>query len=112
MTEQVSTLEPDDATIEADVRFALRLLEQIDGASIFVRAIGAKVTLSGAVEDHSQREAAERCAARVPGVRKVENHLTLRPEWGVEHESPETEFRAEGDVEAAVTPPFKTRDAL
>jgi hypothetical protein len=112
MNEQVSTLEPDDVTIEADVRFELGLAKELDGAAIYVRVTAATATLSGVVDDHSQRDAAEHRALRVPGVRKVENRLSVRPDWGEEHEPPATEFRTEGDTEAVVTPPFKTRDAL
>jgi hypothetical protein len=112
MNEQVSTLEPDDVTIEADVRFELGLAKELEGAAIYVRVTAATATLSGVVDDHSQRDAAERRALRVPGVRKVENRLSVRPDWGEEHEAPATEFRTKGDTEAVVTPPFKTRDAL
>jgi hypothetical protein len=112
MNEAVSTIEPDDATIEADVRYELGLAKDLDGAAIYVRVTAATATLTGVVEDHGQREAAERRASRVPGVRKVENRLAVRPEWGEEHEAPSTEFGTEGDTKAVVSPPFKTRDAL
>jgi hypothetical protein len=112
VNEQVSTIEPDDATIEADVRYELGLATDLEGTAIYVKVSAATATLTGVVDDHSQREMAERRALHVPGVRKVENRLGVRPEWGAEHEPPDTEFGTKGDTEAAVTPPFKTRDAL
>jgi hypothetical protein len=112
MSERVPTNEHDDATIQADVRYELGLAPELDGAAIYAGVAAATVTLSGVVEDYPQRDAAARCAARVRGVRKVENRLKLRPEWGTEHDSPATEFKAKADADAASTPPFKLRDAL
>jgi osmotically-inducible protein OsmY len=65
------------AETEAAVLDALLLVDAVPAHGIDVDVDGGKVTLHGAVDVTSQREAAERIALRVPGVFEVRNRLTL-----------------------------------
>ena len=66
-----------DAKTEAAVLDALILDDAVPGYGIDVDVDGGKVTLCGAVDLASQRDAAERIALRVPGVSEVRNRLTV-----------------------------------
>ena len=66
-----------DAKIEAAVLDALILDDAAPTYSIDVDVDGGKVTLRGAVDTASQRDAAERIALRVPGVSEVRNRLKV-----------------------------------
>jgi len=66
-----------DAKIEAAVLDALILDDAVPAYGIDVDVDGGQVTLCGAVDSTSQREAAERIARRVPGVSEVRNRLKV-----------------------------------
>jgi osmotically-inducible protein OsmY len=66
-----------DAAIEAAVLDALILDHALPAYGIDVDVDGGNVTLCGAVDTASEREAAERIARRVPGVSKVRNRLEV-----------------------------------
>ena len=66
-----------DAKTEAAVLDALILDEAVPTYGVDVDVNGGKVTLCGAVDTASQRDAAERIALRVPGVSEVRNQLTV-----------------------------------
>ena len=66
-----------DAETEAAVLDALILDDAVPAYGIDVDVDGGKVTLCGAVDIASQREAAERIALRVPGVSEVRNRLRV-----------------------------------
>jgi osmotically-inducible protein OsmY len=66
-----------DAKIEAAVLDALILDDAVPAYGIDVDVDGGQVTLCGAVDSASQREAAERIARRVPGVSEVRNRLKV-----------------------------------
>ncbi|MEA2429104.1 MAG: hypothetical protein QOF37_2732 [Thermoleophilaceae bacterium] len=66
-----------DARIEAAVLDALIRDDAVPGHGIDVDVDGGKVTLCGAVDVASQRDAAERIVGHVSGVSEVRNRLTL-----------------------------------
>ena len=70
------------AETEAAVLDALILDDAVPayGIDIDVDVDGGTVTLCGAVDSASQRDAAERIARRVPGVSAVNNQLKVWPE--------------------------------
>jgi osmotically-inducible protein OsmY len=67
------------AEMEAAVLDALILDDAVPayGIDIDIDVDGGKVTLCGAVDLASQRDAAERIALRVPGVSEVRNRLKV-----------------------------------
>jgi osmotically-inducible protein OsmY len=66
-----------DAKIEAAVLDALILDDAVPAYGIDVDVDGGEVTLRGAVDIASERDAAERIALRVPGVSEVRNRLNV-----------------------------------
>lgn len=66
-----------DAQTEAAILDALIRDDAVPVHGIDVDVDGSKVTLCGAVDIASQREAARRSALRVPGVVEVRNWLTV-----------------------------------
>jgi osmotically-inducible protein OsmY len=66
-----------DAETEAAVLDALILDDAVPAYGIDVDVDGGDVTLRGAVDIESQRDAAERIAWRVPGVSEVHNCLRV-----------------------------------
>jgi osmotically-inducible protein OsmY len=65
------------AETEAAVLDALILDDAVPAYGIDVDVDGGKVTLWGAVDTASERDAAERIARRVPGVSEVRNRLKV-----------------------------------
>jgi hyperosmotically inducible periplasmic protein len=65
------------ALTEAAVLDALVLGDAVPAYGVEVDVDGGKVTLSGAVDSPSQREAAGRIALHVPGVCEVRNELVI-----------------------------------
>jgi len=68
---------PDDGIVEEVTERLTEDLE-LDPADVLVRADGGIVVLEGIVETQAIRDAAERIAGRVAGVRGVENQLRER----------------------------------
>ena len=72
-------VDPDvnNASIQADVYVAL--LEKLgkDGLPIDVEVLGSRAVLTGEVEQRSTQEVAEEVALSVPGVRSVDNRVTV-----------------------------------
>jgi osmotically-inducible protein OsmY len=66
-----------DAETEAAVLDALILDDAVPAYSVDVDVEAGEVTLCGAVDIASQRDAAERIALRVPGVSEVRNRLKV-----------------------------------
>jgi osmotically-inducible protein OsmY len=66
-----------DAKTEAAILDALILDDAVPAYGIDVDVDGGKVTLCGAVDSASRRDAAERIALRVPGISEVHNRLTV-----------------------------------
>jgi osmotically-inducible protein OsmY/DNA-directed RNA polymerase specialized sigma24 family protein len=63
--------------VKTAIEAALKRNAQVDARRIKVEADGDKVTLRGTVRSSFEREEAERAAWRSPGVRNVENRITI-----------------------------------
>ncbi len=67
------------AAVKMGVEAAFARTAQVDAGSIYVKAVGSKVILSGYVDARLEREEAERIAWAALGVSIVDNQLTVRP---------------------------------
>jgi hypothetical protein len=67
-----------DERIQEDVNEALARHPDLDASSIEVRVVNAEVTLTGVVEDRSDKRLAEDIAEEVFGVEDVHNELKIR----------------------------------
>jgi osmotically-inducible protein OsmY len=65
------------ATVKRMIEDALKRSAEIDAQNIAVEADGDKVILKGKVRSWAERQEAERAAWRAPGVRKVEDQITI-----------------------------------
>jgi osmotically-inducible protein OsmY len=63
--------------VKTAIEAALKRSAQVDARRIKVETDGDKVTLRGTVRSSFEREEAERAAWRSPGVRNVENRITI-----------------------------------
>lgn len=72
-------VKPRASTVEvkAAIEAALKRSAEVDASRITVEADGDKVILRGSVRSWSEREEAERAAWRSPGVRFVDNRITV-----------------------------------
>jgi len=70
---------PTDAQVANDIQAKLNADSGLQGKQLAVQAANGTVTLSGAVDNDAQRNAAAQYAASVPGVKQVVNNLTVGP---------------------------------
>ncbi len=66
---------PDDSQLTSQIQSKLSEDSGLHGKPITVQTSGGVVTLSGTVENETQREAAARYASAFPGIRQVVNNL-------------------------------------
>src|SRR5215470_11942691 len=68
---------PNDSQISSQLQDKFSTDSGLQGKQLSVQAANGTVTLSGAVDNDAQREAAARYAAAVPGVKQVVNNLQV-----------------------------------
>ena len=69
------TKAPDDSQLTSQIQSKLNEDSGLHGKPITVQTSGGVVTLSGTVENETQREAAARYASAIPGIKEVVNNL-------------------------------------
>jgi hypothetical protein len=70
---------PNDNQIATDVQNKINGDSGLSGKQLVVQSSEGSVTLSGAVDNDTQRDAAAKYAASVPGVKQVINNLQVAP---------------------------------
>jgi hypothetical protein len=70
---------PNDAQVASDVQSKITADSGLQGKQLGVQAENGTVTLSGAVDNDAQRDAAARYAASEAGVKQVVNNLQITP---------------------------------
>lgn len=73
------TRAPNDAQITSDVQTKINADSGLQGKQLGVQSENGTVTLSGMVDNDTQRDAAARYASSVPGVKQVVNNLQTAP---------------------------------
>ncbi len=68
-----------DAEITRDVQHKMKDDFEVPEDRLRVRVADGFVTIEGTVTRDSERDAAEQCAKRAPGVRGVTNNITVEP---------------------------------
>ncbi|MGZ4836291.1 MAG: BON domain-containing protein [Terriglobales bacterium] len=69
------TKAPDDSQMTSQIQSKFNEDSGLHGKPITVRTSGGVVTISGTVENETQREAAARYASAIPGIKQVVNNL-------------------------------------
>src|SRR6266851_4046474 len=73
------TKAPDDSQLTSQIQSKLNQDSGLHDKQITVQTSGGVVTLSGKVENETQREAAARYASATPGIKEVVNNLETAP---------------------------------
>jgi outer membrane biosynthesis protein TonB len=73
------TKAPNDAKIASDIQAKINADSGLQGKQLAVQSDKGAVTLSGAVDNDTQRDAAARYASSEPGVKQVVNNLQVAP---------------------------------
>jgi hypothetical protein len=82
------TKAPDDSQLTSQIQSKLNEDSGLHGKPITVRTSGGVVTISGTVENETQREAAARYASAIPGVKEVVNNLQTASMAGMAASNP------------------------
>jgi hypothetical protein len=70
---------PNDAQITSQIQERLNADSGLQGKQLGVQAANGVITLSGVVDNDTQRDAASRYAQAIPGVKEVVNNLQITP---------------------------------
>jgi outer membrane biosynthesis protein TonB len=70
---------PNDAQITSDIQAKINADSGLQGKQLAVQSANGSVTLSGVVDNDTQRDAAARYASSEPGVKQVVNNLEVAP---------------------------------
>ena len=70
---------PNDTQIVSDIQAKINTDSGLQGKQLDVQSANGSVTLSGAVDNDAQRDAAARYASSEPGVKQVVNNLQVAP---------------------------------
>lgn len=70
---------PNDNQIVSDIQTKINADSGLQGKQLAVQSTDGSVTLSGAVDNDAQRDAAARYASSEPGVKQVVNNLQIAP---------------------------------
>jgi hyperosmotically inducible periplasmic protein len=73
------TAPPSDDTLIDQVRIKLSLDVDVNGGALDVRVKDGVVTLRGPVRNEKSKKKAEKIAAKVKGIKKVINEITISP---------------------------------
>ena len=73
------TKAPNDAQLASDIQTKLASDSGLQGKQLGVKAEGGTVTLTGTVDNDTQRDAAARYASSEPGVKQIINNLQVAP---------------------------------
>lgn len=76
---------PDDSQLTSQIQSKLSEDSGLHGKPITVQTSGGVVTLSGTVENETQREAAARYASATSGIRQVVNNLRTDPQTDLQN---------------------------
>jgi len=79
---------PTDAQITGQLQDKINADSGLQGKQLGVQVSNGVVTLSGAVDNDVQRDAAARYASAIPGVKEVVNNLQVAPAPSVAEEAP------------------------
>ena len=97
---------PNDAQITSDIQSKINGDSGLQGKQLGVQSENGTVTLSGVVDNETQRDAAARYASAIPGVKQVVNNLqTAPPPAAVPVESAQAPVPAPAPVEPAKPTP-------
>lgn len=75
---------PNDVQIASDIQAKINADSGLQGKQLAVQSANGSVTLSGAVDNDAQRDAAARYASSEPGVKQVVNNLQVAPSTPVQ----------------------------
>ncbi|MBZ5613531.1 MAG: BON domain-containing protein [Acidobacteriia bacterium] len=100
---------PDDAQLTSQIQSKLSEDSGLHGKPITVQTSGGVVTLSGTVDNETQREAAARYASAFPGIRQVVNNLQTDPQTTSVPATPDSNPVAQVSQPAPAKPAAKPR---
>jgi hypothetical protein len=90
------TKAPNDAKVTSDIQARLAQDSGLQDKQIAVQSANGTVTLSGAVDNDAERDAAAKYAAAEPGVKTVVNNLQIAPTQATAEAAPASTRAREG----------------